>query len=90
MAIDALRALDEAPPAAGRILDLTPRELDVLACLARGRSNLGIAAELFLSVRTVECYVARIFAKLGLEQRTGEHRRVRAALLFLRGCPVGS
>ncbi|MGH3013266.1 MAG: LuxR C-terminal-related transcriptional regulator, partial [Gaiellaceae bacterium] len=49
---------------------LTRRELDVLRLLAQGRSNEEIAAELVLSVRTVESHVASIYAKIGVSGRT--------------------
>jgi DNA-binding NarL/FixJ family response regulator len=49
---------------------LTPREVDVLRLLASGLSNPAIAAELFLSVRTIENHVAHIFTKLGVRTRT--------------------
>lgn len=49
---------------------LTPRELDVLGLLARGRSNKQMAAHLSLSLRTIEGYVSNVLAKLGVESRT--------------------
>ncbi len=72
-----------APEASG-VGSLTPRELEVLGLIADGVSNVGVARELYLSIRTVECYVARIFDKLGLKQHEDEHRRVHAALIFHR------
>ncbi|GHF07448.1 hypothetical protein GCM10017786_46340 [Amycolatopsis deserti] len=48
---------------------LTPRELEVLTLIARGRSNAELAAELTLSEATVKTHVARIFAKLALRDR---------------------
>lgn len=49
---------------------LTERELQVIRCVARGRSNQQIADELFLSVETVRTYLRRTFAKLGVHDRT--------------------
>jgi DNA-binding NarL/FixJ family response regulator len=63
---------------------LNGRELDVLRHMAEGRSNLGIARELFLSARTVETHVTSVFTKLGLTQSDTENNRVRAVLAFLR------
>lgn len=60
---------------------LSGREREVLGLLARGLSNTGIAQELWLSERTVEAHVARIFDKLGLH-RGNSHRRVLAALAY--------
>ena len=50
--------------------DLTPRELEVLRLLARGRSNRQLAAELFVSEKTVKTHVSSILAKLRLGDRT--------------------
>ncbi len=61
---------------------LTGRETDVLAALAEGRSNAGIAGALHLSVKTVEAHVASVFRTLGLEPEDG-NRRVLAALRHL-------
>lgn len=63
---------------------LNERERDVLRHMAEGRSNLGIAKELFLSPRTVETHVTSVFTKLGLAQSDTENNRVRAVLAFLR------
>ncbi len=63
--------LARRPPSESRQSgDLTPREADVLALLARGRSNKVIAAELGLGVRTVEGHVSSVLAKLGVASRT--------------------
>ena len=63
---------------------LTPRELEVLALMAEGLANPGIAARLVLAERTVESHVGSILAKLGLsEGGPSEHRRVRAVLAYL-------
>lgn len=64
---------------------LTPRELEVLALMARGLSNGGIATHLVLSLAAVEKHVRAILAKLDLPPDDGEaHRRVLAVLTFLR------
>ncbi len=64
--------------------DLTDRERGVMALMAEGRSNAGIAARLFVSEKTVEGYVGAIFGKLGLEPAGDDHRRVLAVLSWLR------
>ncbi len=68
---------------ASPIDDMTVREREVLSLMAEGRSNGGIAERLFLTERTVEGYVSTIFAKLGLEPSTDQHRRVLAVLAYL-------
>lgn len=62
---------------------LSARELDVLSRMAEGKSNVGIAAELHLSLRTVESHIGHIMAKLGVEDSAEGHRRVLAVLRFL-------
>jgi DNA-binding NarL/FixJ family response regulator len=62
---------------------LTPREREVLALMAEGRSNAGIAAALVISGGAVEKHVASIFAKLGLPPSEGDNRRVLAVLRYL-------
>ncbi|QGQ18517.1 response regulator [Cellulomonas sp. JZ18] len=52
-----------------RLADLTPRELEVLRCVAEGSSNAEVAAALFLSEATVKTHVGRILAKLGVRDR---------------------
>ncbi|HYB18532.1 MAG TPA: response regulator transcription factor [Streptosporangiaceae bacterium] len=69
---------------------LNERERAVLAHMAEGRSNVGIAHELYLSPRTVETYVTSVFTKLGLDQVDTENNRVRAVLAFLRSAEPGS
>ena len=64
---------------------LSAREREVLALIAEGRSNAGIAEALTITEKTVEFHVSSIFSKLGLEGSVGEHRRVLAVLAFLRG-----
>ena len=58
----------EVPPATAHAL--SPRELEVLRLVAAGKTNKAIAAELFLSVRTVDRHVSNIFAKLEISSRT--------------------
>jgi DNA-binding NarL/FixJ family response regulator len=62
---------------------LSVRERDVLRRMAEGKSNAGIAAELHLSLRTVESHIGHIMAKLGVEDSAEGHRRVLAVLRFL-------
>jgi serine/threonine-protein kinase PknK len=62
---------------------LTTREREVLALMAEGRTNLGIARRLWLTDRTVESHVGSILAKLGLSSSDEDHRRVLAVLLYL-------
>ena len=65
--------------------DLTPRERQVLALMAEGRSNSGIADHLVVTVPAVERHVTGIFTKLGLHQSDADqHRRVLAVLRYLR------
>lgn len=67
------------------LADLTPREREVLALMAQGRSNAAIAAELSVTLAGVEKHTQRIFAKLGLlPDDDTAHRRVAAVLAFLR------
>jgi DNA-binding NarL/FixJ family response regulator len=63
---------------------LTPREREVLALIAEGRSNVGIAQELVVTVAAIERHVTSIFDKLGLHQAPEDHRRVLAVLTYLR------
>ena len=68
----------------GQIGSLTNREREVLGLMAQGKSNQGIADELVITVSAVERHVTSIFAKLGLARDAQEHRRVLAALRYLR------
>jgi DNA-binding NarL/FixJ family response regulator len=65
--------------------ELTPRERDVIALMAEGRSNRGIADALVVTTAAVERHVTSIFDKLGLQPSTDDHRRVLAVLQYLRG-----
>jgi DNA-binding NarL/FixJ family response regulator len=68
--VDAFADRHAAPRDAERLGVLTPRELEVLRQLARGRSNAEIARDLYLSEATVKTHVAHVLAKLGLTSRT--------------------
>jgi len=63
---------------------LTPRERQVLALIAQGLSNAGIARELVVSVAAIERHVTGIFDKLGLNSSPEAHRSVLAVLTYLR------
>ncbi len=64
---------------------LTPREREVMALMAEGRSNTAIAAALVVSDGAIEKHVSNIFAKLDLPQAETDHRRVLAVLRWLEG-----
>jgi DNA-binding NarL/FixJ family response regulator len=63
---------------------LSARELEVLALMAEGRSNAGIAERLVVTEGAVEKHISSIFAKLGLPAAPSDHRRVLAVLTYLR------
>jgi DNA-binding NarL/FixJ family response regulator len=63
---------------------LTPREREVLAMMAEGRSNAGIAEALVLTIGAVEKHVQSILSKLELPQSSSDHRRVLAVLAYLQ------
>jgi DNA-binding NarL/FixJ family response regulator len=73
------------PATASSLGELTARERDVLELIAEGRTNRAIAQRLFLSEKTVEGNVRRIFDKLRLAETPDDNRRVLAVLAFLRG-----
>ena len=81
---EVVERLVSRPRIAGKIGDLTPRERDVLALMAQGRSNAGIATELSVTVGAVENHVTAIFDKLGLRPQPELHRRVLAVLEYLK------
>jgi DNA-binding NarL/FixJ family response regulator len=62
---------------------LTPREREVLALMAEGRTNIAIARSLVITTKAVSKYIARIFAKLDLPPSDDDHRRVLAVLAYL-------
>jgi DNA-binding NarL/FixJ family response regulator len=81
--VDALVAARQAKRTS--LLDrLTPREVEVLSHIARGRTNAAIAEELVLTERAVSKHIGSIFSKLELYPEDGDvHRRVRAVLVYL-------
>jgi DNA-binding NarL/FixJ family response regulator len=84
--VGALLRRDRGPdPVAG----LTPREREVLALMAEGRSNQGIAERLGVTERAVQKHITSIFQRLGLGASEDDHRRVLAVLAFLNAHPVG-
>jgi DNA-binding NarL/FixJ family response regulator len=68
----------------GPLDELSPRERDVLGHLAEGKSNQGIAEALVVTTAAVEKHITSIFQKLDLDAGPSEHRRVLAALTYLR------
>jgi DNA-binding NarL/FixJ family response regulator len=66
-----------------KLAELTPREREILAEIASGKSNGAIAESLFLTKRSVEKHVNSILSKLGLPESEDISRRVMATLIFL-------
>jgi DNA-binding NarL/FixJ family response regulator len=64
--------------------ELTPREREILALIAEGRSNQGICRALWLSPKTVETHIRGIFSKLNIQAVPDDNRRVLAVLVHLR------
>jgi DNA-binding NarL/FixJ family response regulator len=83
------RLMDRAGPASP-VRQLSPREGEVLALIAEGKSNAGIARTLFVSERTVEAACASIFRRLGLDADRDTNRRVLAVRELLRSDPTAT
>lgn len=82
---DVIASLVNRKRASDPLDTLTPKEREVLALMAEGHSNTGIAAKLFVTVPAVERHVTGIFMKLGLQQtESSQHRRVLAVLHYLK------
>lgn len=80
--IDALVATRRAK-ARSSLESLTPRQREILAAIAAGKSNLGIARDFGLTQRAVEKHVSEIFGRLGIANDEAISRRVQATLLYL-------
>lgn len=72
-----------------RLAVLTPRERQVLAMIATGASNAALSESLYVSAKTVETHVQRIFTKLSLYEDARDNRRVKAVLAFLEATDNG-
>jgi DNA-binding NarL/FixJ family response regulator len=81
--IDARRRAERS-----QLTELTHRELEILAFVARGHSNQAIADELVLTKRAVEKHINAIFLKLNLTEAQDVSRRVKAALIYLAEMPA--
>jgi DNA-binding NarL/FixJ family response regulator len=79
------RMLGRRRASGGPLDQLTDREREVLAQLAEGKSNRGIAEALVVTTAAVEKHVTSIFQKLGIEHSPTDHRRVLAARTYLLG-----
>ncbi|MEN0086365.1 MAG: response regulator transcription factor [Leifsonia sp.] len=80
---EVVQLLVSARSSEAAVESLSARERDVLRLMAEGKSNVGIAGDLHLSLRTVESHIGHIMAKLGVEDSAEGHRRVLAVLRFL-------
>ena len=79
----------EARAASDPLAELTPREREVLALIAQGKTDRGIAEDLYITRKTVEAHVRSILGKLDLPADASENRRVHAVLAFLQAKPTG-
>ena len=86
---DVVRALLTHRAADPVLLKLSPREHEVLALMAEGRSNAAIATRMFVTEKTVSKHIATVFTKLGLGLSENHHRRILAVLAYLER-PVGA
>jgi DNA-binding NarL/FixJ family response regulator len=80
---EVVRRMVDRPRLASPIEQLTKREREVLALMAEGLSNQGIADQLVVSVAAIERHVTSIFVKLDLRPTSEDHRRVLAVLQYL-------
>ncbi len=81
-----VQELVSAPRRDDPLAVLSTREQEVLALMAEGRSNVGIAHRLWVTESTVEKHVHHILTKLSLAETGDDHRRVLAALTYLQAC----
>lgn len=81
---DVIQRMVGRPRKAGPLDTLSPREREVMSGMAEGRSNVGIAEQLVVTVGAVERHVTHIFDKLGLHNAPEDHRRVLAVLNYLK------
>ena len=79
-----LEELLSRPPAEDPLAALAPREREVLALVAEGRTNYGIAERMVITEGSVQKYVTSIFGKLGLPAGDADHRRVLSVLAYLQ------
>ncbi|MBQ1024755.1 response regulator transcription factor [Micromonospora sp. C95] len=82
---DVVSALLTHRSADPKLLELSPREHEVLTLMAQGRSNAAIAARMFVTEKTISKYSNSIFTKLGLQPSEDDNRRILAVLAYLKG-----